>query len=531
MKPESFITLYTKDIVDKISEIHKFKKKIGLCHGCFDLAHHGHLIHFEEAKEYCDYLVVSITADGFVKKGPGRPLLDQQARAHFLASLAPVDAVIICNESTALSAIQFIKPNFYFKGPDYLDQSDDVTGMIKLEEVEVTKFGGSLICTTGKKLSSTQLINSSNLLKLPANTKFFLDSIRDETSFDEVLHFIEDEFSSINISIIGDLIIDEYVTTIPVGTTSKSPAISTIYSGRELMLGGSAAIARHAANFANSIDLFCQKGGLNWTFDNLIESNIPSNLKIHWSINDNAYTPQKVRFFGSGYPNPIRDLSLHNSLKTSENPQKLFELAYLNNPDEDYFQLDRLLATNNLYKSILSNSDVVIFSDFGHGLLSINSWDTVRALAKMTLLNVQTNSTNFGFNLISKYKNPTYACIDELESRLFLSDRTSTISTIWKNTFSRINPKSLFITQGSKGMYCGDSNYSSSVPAFGTKIVDPVGAGDAVLAALALCMAAKAPSQITNLICSAFGALACEIVGNRESISKASVIKFIRGIY
>ena len=65
---------------NKLKELKKFKKKIVLCHGVFDLVHIGHIEHFQEAKNYADILIVSVTSDKFVNKGPGRPFFSIEKR-------------------------------------------------------------------------------------------------------------------------------------------------------------------------------------------------------------------------------------------------------------------------------------------------------------------------------------------------------------------------------------------------------------------------------------------------------------------
>ena len=58
----------------------KNNQRIVLCHGVFDLVHIGHIKHFEEAKENGDVLVVSVTSDKFVNKGPGRPIYNDKGK-------------------------------------------------------------------------------------------------------------------------------------------------------------------------------------------------------------------------------------------------------------------------------------------------------------------------------------------------------------------------------------------------------------------------------------------------------------------
>mgnify|MGYP001294378645 FL=1 len=117
--------------ISKIVSSLKIKgKKISLCHGVFDLLHPGHIYHFEQAKKKSDILVVSITSDKKVLKGPGRPYFNQKNRAHSLASIEQIDFVIISDDKSAVNVIKKIKPHFYVKGSDYKNSNDDITGKI-----------------------------------------------------------------------------------------------------------------------------------------------------------------------------------------------------------------------------------------------------------------------------------------------------------------------------------------------------------------------------------------------------------------
>ena len=102
-------------------------KRVALCHGVFDLLHLGHLVHFKESKSLGDILVVSITSDNFVNKGPGKPVFKDHQRASAVAALEIVDYVVINNQQTSIKILQSVKPHFYCKGPDYKDQSKDLT--------------------------------------------------------------------------------------------------------------------------------------------------------------------------------------------------------------------------------------------------------------------------------------------------------------------------------------------------------------------------------------------------------------------
>ena len=105
------------------SELRQEGKKIVHCHGVFDLLHVGHLKHFREAKTFGDMLVVSITPDEFVNKGPGRPAFSTSLRLEALSELESVDYVIANQWPSAEEIIKIIQPDIYCKGPDYKNHS------------------------------------------------------------------------------------------------------------------------------------------------------------------------------------------------------------------------------------------------------------------------------------------------------------------------------------------------------------------------------------------------------------------------
>ena len=97
----------------------KKKMSIGLVHGVFDVVHHGHILHFKEAKKKVDYLICSVTSDNFVNKGPDKPLFKISERVEFLENLKFFDKVITSNDLTAVKNIMKYKPHYYFKGIEY----------------------------------------------------------------------------------------------------------------------------------------------------------------------------------------------------------------------------------------------------------------------------------------------------------------------------------------------------------------------------------------------------------------------------
>jgi rfaE bifunctional protein nucleotidyltransferase chain/domain len=141
-----------------IDEYKKQQKKVGLCHGGYDLLHPGHIKHFESAKKLCDILFVSITSDRYVtdRKGRGRPIFSETLRAYAIAALASVDHVVISDYKRATDVIMQLKPSFYIKGPDFIHKT---TPGITEERQAIKAVGGDILYTNDPTLSTTKIID------------------------------------------------------------------------------------------------------------------------------------------------------------------------------------------------------------------------------------------------------------------------------------------------------------------------------------------------------------------------------------
>lgn len=134
------------------------KNRIGLCHGCFDVIHIGHIEHLWAARSDVDVLVVSVTADAFVAKA-GRPIFGEQARARVLVSVRPVDHVVITASDSAINLIDMLRPDVFFKGSDY--RNADVSfqhANFRREAKLVHSYGGIVTFTDEESFSSTRTI-------------------------------------------------------------------------------------------------------------------------------------------------------------------------------------------------------------------------------------------------------------------------------------------------------------------------------------------------------------------------------------
>lgn len=477
-------------------------------HGTFDLLHLGHVRHLEAARALGDALVVTITADRFVNKGPGRPVFTEALRAEMLAALHFVNYVAVAEAPDAIAAIEAIKPDIYAKGQDYQNPDGDVTGKIRLEREKVEAHGGKIHFTDEVTFSSTELINRHFNLFEP-HVREHLSDLRDDGGLDTILNLIE-SIKNYKVVLVGDAIIDEYQYVLPMGKPPKEHIIATRYQDNEVFPGGVFAAANHVASFCAEVDVVTCIG-TSESHEELIRQNLKPNVRLHVLRRANSPTTLKRRFVD---PSSIR---------------KLFEVYHMN--DEPLTgDLEAQLAAH--VAKLCPKADVVIATDFGHGLIGPKIVRQLTELSPFLAVNTQSNSANLGYNLITRYPRADYICIDAPEARLALSDRLSAVGDIAYSLADRIKECPKFIvTHGKHGCVTFERNGTvHTIPAVARKVVDTIGAGDAFLAVTSPLVAAGGAMDIIGFIGNVVGALKVEIVGHRQFIDKASLIKGVTGL-
>lgn len=474
------------------------KKKFSLVHGVFDIIHIGHKKHFDIARSYTGFLVVSITSDRYVRKGPNRPMFSEDYRAEMISSFENVDAVVINDDVTSINLINKVKPSFYFKGNDYKNFKNDITNNIQKEINAVERNKGKVIFTDDVQFSSSKIINT-NLTQL---------NVRNNQKFKDKCIKALDDIKNLKVCIIGEMIFDKYVYCSELEKPSKEMIQAVERKNEKLYFGGSFAIAKNISEFCKSVDLFI---GGNFKREIIKKLNENKNQNINLKIFKNNFnTITKTRFINfSG--------------------RKLFEIYERDGKDRKF---DSKLFEQSIKKQI-KNYDLVILSDFGHNFINKNLSNIVQKDAKFLSINTQTNSDNRGFNLITKYSRANNIVIDQPEIRLALSDREKSISLLSKELMKKINTKNLMVTMGKDGIHLVSKIKKNKIaelqlPAFEKKPLDTMGAGDAVFGICSLLSAAKVDPETTIFVSNIFGSIATKILGHENYIKKIEVTKSIQ---
>ena len=493
-----------EELAKLLSSLRSDGKKVVLCHGVFDLLHIGHIRHFEQAKQLGDILVVTVTPDRYVNKGPHHPAFPQNLRAESLAALDCVDYVAINGWPTAEETIKLLKPNIYAKGSDYRDAGKDHTGKITEEEAAIKAVGGEIAFTEDITFSSSSLINKY-LPVFPQDVTDYLATFSEKYPAEDILKYLENA-RPLKVLVIGETIIDEYQYCETIGMSAKEPILAARHLSTERFAGGILAVGNHVANFCDHVGLLTFLGDSD-SHEGFIRQHLGSNIENIFLYKENSPTIVKRRFIES-YP-----------------LTKLFEVYVIN--DEELSQAEDRAFCQKL-TDILPQYDVVIVADYGHGMMTKEAINVICERSRFLAVNTQANAGNRGFNTIYKYQRADFVSIAENEIRLEFRNRKGDLKDMVVTLSKKMGGCKVIVTRGNRGCLNYDKEEGFfEIPAFTQHVVDRVGAGDALLSLTALCAAQQAPMEIVGFIGNVVGAEAVLTISNKTPIERVSLFKHI----
>jgi len=483
--------------------------KIVQCHGTFDLIHPGHIIHFEESRNWGDKLVVTVTGEKFVNKGPGRPHFNDELRLKALTAIEFIDYVVIVPYPAAVEAIEAIRPDVYCKGKEYEDAETDVTGNIEDDVKTVKSVGGVTRYVGSVVFSSTKLLHGHFSTQAP-EVKSYCQSIAARFKPSDIRSFV-DSFSSLRVLVLGDVIFDEYETVQIQGLTSKN----RILSGRSLygnqQAGGALAVLRHALQFTENIQFVSLVGTEPWV--------APTLRKFLSEKQDGIVRCEKFT--------TVRKLRFVEPYKEGIELNKLFSVNYINDTEIPQEAEGKVLDS---LSSTIKDFNLVLVMDFGHGLMTSRIRELVQEKAPFLALNCQTNSYNHGYNLINRqYQRADSFSLDETEIKLASGIKKPDFPEELKKLRENLSAKYAWLTRGAvETIGLGTENELSRCPSLENEVVDPVGAGDAFCTLASFGAAKGLPTDMATFLAQMAGAQSVRIIGNSESITKGGLLKAVQ---
>ena len=336
-------------------------------------------------------------------------------------------------------------------------------------------------------------------------TEDYINEIKKKIDFEQIEKHIK-KLEELNVLIIGDSIIDQYTFVSPKGRAIKDPILSTEYNYEESYIGGALAIANNISNFVKKVKVITLIGDKESKLD-FIKKNINENVELKTFIKKNAPTIVKKRYVDS-YRN-----------------NKLFKVEYINDMPISKDLTEEIL---NYLDKELSIYDLVVVGDFGHGFINESIRKKLEEKFKFLVVNVQTNSTNLGYNYFSLYKKINFICMNESEMRLPMRRRFEEIEDVIKEVYTLFKYENFLVTLGKKGCIFINNGNLFKAPVLITSVKDTVGAGDALFAITSLWIYLKADNEIIPFIANCVGGIAANIMGNKEGITKDKLLNFIK---
>lgn len=459
-------------------------KIIGLCHGVFDLVHYGHILHFEKSKSKVNWLVVSVTQDKNVNKGPRRPYYNVNERVKFLKSLKFIDEVIISDSASAINSLKKVKPNLYFKGVEYKDQKVKLN-LFEEEKKFCKKNKIKILYTKDKTYSSSNLINS--FFEFNPELKKNIQKIKKKYSFEKITNIIKKSQKN-KITIFGDPIIDKFKYVSTIGTSSKAPSIAVINKNTEVYKGGSVAVAEMLSHLGYDVELVM--------FDsskNILKKKISKKIKVINCFKINSF-PEIERVVDDGR-NYVKLLQSYN-----------IDDIYITKKQEN-----SVIKILNGYKS--SNNFFLVI-DFGFNFLNkriINHMDKIKISYS---LNCHLNSLNLTSNHYSKYRNFNFITFNKREFEINFR-KFNSLDEKFRHA-QKVIKKPFAVTLGKKGSIFFNKKKKYFFPAIHDNVIDPVGCGDAFFSIASVIYKTTKDPLISNFLANVYAALHGTIICNKS---------------
>ncbi|PWC55338.1 PfkB family carbohydrate kinase [Azospirillum sp. TSO22-1] len=466
-------------------------RKAILCHGVFDIVHPGHVRHLLFAKSKADILIASLTADRHIDKGKYRPHVPQDLRALNLAAFEMVDYVVIDENDKPLTNLGIIRPDYFAKGYEY-NASGQMHPKTR-EELEVVEgYGGQIIFTPGDIVYS-----SSNLINL-APPQLWLEKLltlmdRAGIGFDDLRRTL-DRMAGKRVHVVGDTIVDSYTHCAMIGGQTKTPTMSVLFENQSHYIGGAGIVAKHmkAAGAEVVFSTVLGEDPLKaFVLDGLAEAGV----EVRAVIDPTRPTVNKNAIVAGGY--------------------RLLKIDTLDNRSISDSILD------DLARSVRERpTDAVVFSDFRHGLFNRRTIPTLVDAIPDGVLKVADSQVASRWGNITEFKGFDLITPNEREARFALADQDSGVRPLASLLYDTAQCKLLILKLGARGVLaCRTADHEALdsffvVDSFADTVVDPVGAGDALLAYSTLAMLAGGNAVVATILGSMAAACECEFDGN-----------------
>lgn len=421
----------------------KNKNKIFVS-GFFNTLHPGHIRLLKFAKNLGDELIVGVISKKIISN---KSYNSDKSRIETLKSINFIDKVISINSSLEKTILK-IKPNIVVKGKEH-------ENTLNIENNVIKKIGAKIIFNSGGPTSDFDKVDENfNNYNLQSQKKF-LD--KHKIQIKDLLKFIN-KFKKLNLCVIGDLIIDEYITCVPLGMSHEDPTIVVNPTNNSRYLGGAGIVAAHASKLGAKVNLISVVG-------NDENSNFCKKKLDEYRVNSSL-------FKDSLRPTILKQRYITNS-KTQ------LKVSFLNQTSIETKIQNKIL---NHLKKIIKKIDILVFSDFNYGCLPQNLVDKMIFEAKKANVFVVADSQSSSqVGNISRFKSLDLITPTEREARIALQNNDDGLIILSKSLKKKCISKNIILTLGEAGiLMLSPFEETDRLPTFNLNPSDVAGAGDSL---------------------------------------------------
>lgn len=450
--------------IDK--QVKELKQKIGsnkrivFVSGNFNVIHPGHLRLLQFASDCGDFLVIGVN-----DRDSTGAIIPEDMRLRGVKAISIVDYAFLLQNPPEL-IIEKLQPEIVVKGKEYENRNNP-------EYRAVNKYGGKLLFSSGDIVFSSLDLLRKEFQYLNFSTINLPDDYphRHGIKMQELLDVLE-KMKKLKVCVIGDTIVDEYITCEALGMSQEEPSIVVSPVTSEKFIGGAAIVAAHARGLGADVNYFSVVGR-DETAKYVSEKLQEYQIKYYTYEDDSRPTSHKLRY-------------------RAEN-KTLLKVSHLRNQDISAEIRDRLLED---LKKVLEDMDLLIFSDFNYGLLPQELVDDIIFFCKkknITMVADSQSSSQVGN--ISRFKGMRLVTPTEREARIAVRDFNSGLVILAEELGNQSLSENIILTLGAEGILiyapaAGDNYLNTDrLPSFNTAPKDVTGAGDSLLTctSMALC--------------------------------------------
>ena len=430
--------------------------------GSFNVLHPGHLRLLRFAKESGDRLIVAVQSDRLAAKAAH---VHEHIRLEGLQSVAWVDETFIFDEPLT-DLIARLRPDIVVKGREYESRLNSELAILE-------QYGGILLFSSGETIfSSLDLIRKefqvSNFNSISLPHDYLSRHNIKPTRLIELLK----QFSQLKLCIVGDLIIDEYITCEPLGMSREDPAIVVTPINSSNFLGGAGIVAAHAAGLGAMVNFFSVIGN-DISGSYALKSLITEGVETHLFVDDSRPTTLKKRYRSKG-KTLLRVSHLHEGAISATLQTQIIRLM----------------------EQKLNGADLLVFSDFNYGCLPQSLIDQLVTIAKsLGVMLVADSQSSSQIGDISRFKGMDLITPTEREARISNHNREDGLVVLAEQLRQKSDAKNILLKLGEEGLLIhasnsqGDDWLTDRVNALNSESKDVAGAGDSLLITSAMTMA------------------------------------------